>query len=88
MSANERWNTCPHCAGSGLSPAYRGVFTDDDITEIGEHFMVDFRVGTFSRWCSVCAGTGRIRSSQRNTIECRSSDERASDADIAYGYPY
>jgi hypothetical protein len=64
------------------------VFTDDEITAIGEPFLVEFRVGAFSRWCSVCAGTGTIRATQRDAIEVRSPDERASDADTAYGYPY
>ena len=50
--------------------------------------MVELRGGPFSRWCSACAGTGRVRASQRDAGEVRSTDERARDADTAYGYPY
>jgi len=71
-----------------LSPAYRGAFTDHEIAEIRERFMVELRGGPFSRWCSACAGTGRVRASQRDAGEVRSTDERARDADTAYGYPY
>jgi len=77
MSTNDHWITCPHCAGAGISPADRRVFTDDEIIEIGEPLMAEFR-----------ASTGKILASQRAAIDARSADEWASAADTAYGYPY
>jgi hypothetical protein len=88
MRTNDRWTTCPHCAGAGISPADRGVFTDDEITEIGEPLMAEFRASAYERWCRTCVGTGKILASQRAAIDARSADERASEADAAYGYPY
>ena len=88
MSTNDRWTTCPHCAGAGISPADRAVFTDDELTEIGEPLMAEFRTSAYERWCRTCVGTGKILASRRVAIDARSADERASEADTAYGYPY
>lgn len=88
MSTNDSWVTCPHCAGAGIFPADQGVFTDDEITEIGEPLMAEFRASAYDCWCRACTGTGKILASQRAAIDGRSADERASEADIAYGYPY
>ena len=88
MSANDRWTTCPHCAGAGISPADRGVFTDDEISEIGEPLIAEFRASAYERWCRTSVGTGKILSSQRAAIDARSADERASEVNAAYGYPY
>jgi hypothetical protein len=88
MRTNDHWITCPHCAGAGSSPADRGVFTDDEITEIGEPIVAEFRASAYDRWCRACVGTGKILASQRAAIDARSADERAGEADTAYGYPY
>jgi hypothetical protein len=50
--------------------------------------MAEFRASAYERWCRACVGTGKILASQRAAIDARSADERASEADTAYGYPY
>jgi hypothetical protein len=64
------------------------MFTDDEITEINEPLMAEFRASAYEPWCRTCVGTGKILASQRSAIDARSADERASEADTAYGYPY
>jgi len=49
MSTNDHWITCPYCAGAGISRADQGMFTDDEITEIGEPLKAN---------CPRCAATG------------------------------
>jgi hypothetical protein len=88
MSTNDHWITCPHCAGAGISHADRELFTDDEITEIGEPLMAEFRASAYERWCLACVGRGMILASQRAAIDARSADERASEADTAHGHPY
>ena len=78
MSTNDHWITCPYCAGAGISRADQGMFTDDEITEIGEPLKAKFRASAYDRWCRACVGTGKILASRRAVIDPRSADERAS----------
>ena len=50
MSTNDHWITCPYCAGAGISRADQGMFTDDEITEIGEPLKAKFRASAYDRW--------------------------------------
>jgi hypothetical protein len=88
MNTNDHWITCPHCAGAGTSPADPQLFTDDEITEIGEPLMAEFRASAYERWSRACVGTGTILAGQRAAIDARSADDRASEADTAHGHAY
>lgn len=51
-----RFKVCPDCRGRGGSSAYLGSFTRDEMDEMGEEFIDDYRAGRFDRPCPKCKG--------------------------------
>lgn len=47
---------CDDCKGVGKSSAYLGAFTRDDLDELGDEFIDDYRAGNFDRPCETCKG--------------------------------
>ncbi len=51
-----KYEVCPDCKGEGKSSAYLGAFTRDELDEMGDEFIDDYRAGNFDRPCERCAG--------------------------------
>lgn len=56
-----RWVICGQCDGHGMSSAYLGAFTREDIEDQGPEFMEEYMNGGYDRPCETCKGTGKIR---------------------------
>lgn len=54
------WEICGHCSGEGMSSAYLGAFTWDELNEKGEEFIEDYFAGNYDRGCDCCEGSGKI----------------------------
>lgn len=55
-----KWEICGHCNGEGMSSAYLGDFTWDELNEKGEEFIEDYFAGNYDRPCDCCNGSGKI----------------------------
>ena len=51
-----KFQVCGDCSGMGGSSAYLGAFTRDEMDEMGEEFLEDYRAGNFDRPCETCQG--------------------------------
>lgn len=47
---------CWQCHGTGASSAYLGAYTSDEMDELGDEFIEDYRRGLYDRPCDVCSG--------------------------------
>lgn len=55
-----QWEICSGCKGEGKSSAYLGSFSSDDMNEDPE-FYHDYMSGMFDRSCTLCHGSGKVR---------------------------
>jgi hypothetical protein len=51
-----KWEVCDECGGSGVSSAYLGSFTRDELDDAGEEFAEDYFAGRYDRKCPECDG--------------------------------
>lgn len=51
-----KYVVCDACQGRGKSSAYLGVFTRDDIDEMGDEWMDDYMAGHYDKPCDFCKG--------------------------------
>lgn len=47
---------CPVCEGRGVSSAYLGAYTQDELDEAGPEFLEDYVNGVYDRACDRCDG--------------------------------
>ena len=55
-----KWEICGVCEGSGMSSAYLGAYTWDEMNEAGEEFIEDYFAGNYDRPCNKCSGSGKV----------------------------
>jgi len=51
-----KFEVCPQCEGKGMSCAYLGAFTAEDMIEEGPEFMEEYMAGHYDRTCDECGG--------------------------------
>ena len=47
---------CWRCKGAGVSSTHLGAFDADQMDEMGEEFLADYREGAYDRDCDMCNG--------------------------------
>ena len=55
-----KWEICSQCRGEGMSSAYLGAFTWNELDEQGEEFIEEYFAGVYDRPCDCCHGSGKI----------------------------
>lgn len=55
-----RWRICSHCQGDGMSSAYLGAFTGDQMREDPD-FAEEYMQGRYDRTCDECNGSGKVK---------------------------
>lgn len=55
-----KWEICGVCEGEGVSSAYLGAFTWDELKSQGEDFIEDYFAGNYDRPCDCCGGSGKV----------------------------
>ena len=51
-----KFEVCPQCEGRGMSSAYLGAYTWDEMNEAGEEFIEEYFAGHYDRTCDKCGG--------------------------------
>ena len=51
-----KYEVCPTCKGKGTSSLHLGVFTSEDMYELGPEFQEDYMNGRYDEPCPECNG--------------------------------
>lgn len=96
-----KYDVCPTCRGRGLSSAYLGTFTAEDMAEDPD-FARDYAAGRYDRECETCDGLrvvlvpdrARMTEAQRAAWDADEADRRMCRAEeegerrMLYGMEY
>ncbi len=56
-----RWVICTTCQGEGVSSAYLGAFTHEQMQDEGPEFLEEYLSGGLDRACDTCNGRGSVK---------------------------
>ena len=63
-----KWEICSHCEGEGMSSAYLGAYTREDMDEAGPEFMAEYMAGAYDKPCDCCGGSGKVKIADRSKM--------------------